>query len=144
MGGQSTGDDLVGFFMRGLAPFYNSDKFQVGTQNGECFYGWCRAWSSKPAGGVNNALSGFDSHTLSSSAIFCLLRHADCLSIPVESNPPIIGAVHPRRTIDRGVLMRKIIPSLRRANARWGIIALLLGLPLPIVLIAFLFFGGCR
>jgi len=32
----------------------------------------------------------------------------------------------------------------RIANARWGLIALLLGLPLPIVLIAFLFFGGCR
>jgi hypothetical protein len=34
--------------------------------------------------------------------------------------------------------------SLRPANMRWGIIAALLGLPLPIVLIAFLFFGGCR
>jgi len=32
----------------------------------------------------------------------------------------------------------------RVANLRWGLIALLLGLPLPIVLIAFLFFGGCR
>jgi hypothetical protein len=32
----------------------------------------------------------------------------------------------------------------RTANARWGLIALLLGLPLPIVLIAFLFFGDCR
>lgn len=32
----------------------------------------------------------------------------------------------------------------RTANLRWGLIALLLGLPLPIVLIAFLFFGGCR
>lgn len=43
----------------------------------------------------------------------------------------------------------EIIPMLsnqseRFANARWGLIALLLGLPLPIVLIAFLFFGGCR
>lgn len=35
--------------------------------------------------------------------------------------------------------------SLQRAgNARWGLIALLLGLPLPIVLLAFLFAGGCR
>jgi len=34
--------------------------------------------------------------------------------------------------------------SLRPANMRWGIIAALLGLPLPIILIAFLFFGGCR
>jgi hypothetical protein len=33
---------------------------------------------------------------------------------------------------------------LRPANLRWGLVALLLGLPLPIVLIAFLFFGGCR
>jgi hypothetical protein len=33
---------------------------------------------------------------------------------------------------------------LRPGNMRWGLIALLLGLPLPIVLIAFLFFGGCR
>ena len=31
----------------------------------------------------------------------------------------------------------------RTANARWGLIALLLGLPLPIVAIAFLFVGGC-
>jgi len=35
-------------------------------------------------------------------------------------------------------------PSTRAGNLRWGLIALLLGLPLPIVLIAFLFFGGCR
>lgn len=35
--------------------------------------------------------------------------------------------------------------SLQRAgNARWGLIALLLGLPLPIVILAFLFVGGCR
>ena len=34
--------------------------------------------------------------------------------------------------------------TLRPANLRWGLIAALLGLPLPIVLIAFLFFGGCR
>jgi hypothetical protein len=34
--------------------------------------------------------------------------------------------------------------ALRPGNVRWGLIALLLGLPLPIVLIAFLFFGGCR
>jgi hypothetical protein len=32
----------------------------------------------------------------------------------------------------------------RRGNARWGLIALLLGLPLPIVVLAFLFMGGCR
>jgi hypothetical protein len=32
----------------------------------------------------------------------------------------------------------------RAGNARWGLIALLLGLPLPIVLLAFLFVGGCR
>lgn len=32
----------------------------------------------------------------------------------------------------------------RAGNARWGLIAMLLGLPLPIVLIAFLFMGGCR
>jgi len=32
----------------------------------------------------------------------------------------------------------------RVGNVRWGLVALLLGLPLPIVLIAFLFVGGCR
>jgi hypothetical protein len=32
----------------------------------------------------------------------------------------------------------------RTGNVRWGLVALLLGLPLPIVLIAFLFVGGCR
>lgn len=31
----------------------------------------------------------------------------------------------------------------RAANARWGLVALLLGLPLPVVILAFLF-GGCR
>jgi hypothetical protein len=31
----------------------------------------------------------------------------------------------------------------RAGNLRWGLIALLLGLPLPIVLLAFLFMGGC-
>jgi hypothetical protein len=31
----------------------------------------------------------------------------------------------------------------RTANMRWGLIALLLGLPIPIVILAFLF-GGCR
>jgi hypothetical protein len=31
----------------------------------------------------------------------------------------------------------------REGTARWGLIALLLGLPLPIVILAFLF-GGCR
>jgi hypothetical protein len=35
--------------------------------------------------------------------------------------------------------------SIQRAgNVRWGLISLLLGLPIPIVIIAFLFFGGCR
>ena len=35
--------------------------------------------------------------------------------------------------------------AIRRAgNARWGLVALLLGLPLPIVLLAFLFMGGCN
>ena len=33
--------------------------------------------------------------------------------------------------------------NLRPGNLRWGVIAALLGLPLPIILIAFLFFGGC-
>jgi len=32
----------------------------------------------------------------------------------------------------------------RAGNLRWGLIALLLGLPLPIVLLALLFMGGCR
>lgn len=32
----------------------------------------------------------------------------------------------------------------RPGNVRWGLIAALLGLPLPIILIAFLFVGGCR
>ncbi len=32
----------------------------------------------------------------------------------------------------------------REGNARWGLVALLLGLPLPIILIVFLFVGGCR
>ena len=32
----------------------------------------------------------------------------------------------------------------RNGDVRWGLIALLLGLPLPIVLVAFLFMGGCR
>lgn len=31
---------------------------------GECLHDWCRPWSSKPVAGVNNARSGFDSHTL--------------------------------------------------------------------------------
>jgi hypothetical protein len=31
----------------------------------------------------------------------------------------------------------------RAGNARWGLIALLLGLPLPLVLLAALFMGGC-
>lgn len=32
----------------------------------------------------------------------------------------------------------------REGNMRWGLIALLLGLPFPIVLLAFLFMGGCQ
>ena len=32
----------------------------------------------------------------------------------------------------------------RAGNVRWGLIALLLGLPWPIILLAFLFFGGCH
>lgn len=32
----------------------------------------------------------------------------------------------------------------RRGDMRWGLVALLLGLPLPIVVLAFLFMGGCR
>ncbi|MFL5339365.1 MAG: hypothetical protein ACJ8F7_04280 [Gemmataceae bacterium] len=31
----------------------------------------------------------------------------------------------------------------RVGDMKWGLIALLLGLPLPIVIIAFLFVGGC-
>ena len=31
----------------------------------------------------------------------------------------------------------------RAGNARWGLVAWLVGLPLPIVLLAFLFMGGC-
>ena len=31
----------------------------------------------------------------------------------------------------------------REGNLRWGLVALLLGLPFPFVLLAFLF-GGCR
>jgi len=30
----------------------------------ECLYRWCGPRSSKPVGGVNNAPSGFDFHTL--------------------------------------------------------------------------------
>jgi hypothetical protein len=32
----------------------------------------------------------------------------------------------------------------RTASLKWGLIAMLLGLPLPIVLIALLFMGGCK
>lgn len=32
----------------------------------------------------------------------------------------------------------------RAGNVRWGLVAMLLGLPLPIVLLAFLFMGGCN
>jgi hypothetical protein len=38
-------------------------------------------------------------------------------------------------------MLRKTIQ--RGGDAKWGLIALLLGLPLPIVIIAFLFIGGC-
>ena len=50
------------------------------------------------------------------------------------------GALVPANRSD--IMLKKRIQ--RAANMRWGLIALLLGLPLPIVLIAFLFFGGCR
>lgn len=33
--------------------------------------------------------------------------------------------------------------TIREAGVRWGLAALLLGLPLPIVILAFLF-GGCN
>lgn len=36
------------------------------------------------------------------------------------------------------------IENSRRGNMRWGLIALLLGLPIPVVLLATLFVGGCR
>jgi hypothetical protein len=39
------------------------------------------------------------------------------------------------------MLLRK---NERPGNMRWGLIALLLGLPLPLVIIAFLFVGGCH
>jgi len=43
---------------------------------------------------------------------------------------------------------RRLAPTgsagTRRGNMRWGLIALLLGLPFPIVLLAALFMGGCR
>lgn len=32
----------------------------------------------------------------------------------------------------------------RAGNMRWGLIALLLGLPIPVVLLAALFMGGCQ
>jgi Na+-driven multidrug efflux pump len=38
-------------------------------------------------------------------------------------------------------MLRKF--TRRTGDAKWGLIALLLGLPLPIVIIAFLFIGGC-
>ncbi|HXG09337.1 MAG TPA: hypothetical protein VNK04_06065 [Gemmataceae bacterium] len=38
-------------------------------------------------------------------------------------------------------MIRNNLP--RPADIKWGLLALLLGLPLPIVLIAFLFVGGC-
>ena len=34
-------------------------------------------------------------------------------------------------------------PEVRKGNIRWGLAAMLLGLPLPFILLAFLF-GGCR
>ncbi len=34
--------------------------------------------------------------------------------------------------------------SDRSGNMRWGLIALLLGLPVPVILLATLFMGGCR
>ena len=35
-------------------------------------------------------------------------------------------------------------PIQRVGNVKWGLIATLLGLPLPIIILAFLFMGGCR
>lgn len=32
----------------------------------------------------------------------------------------------------------------RAGNVRWGLIAMLLGAPLPITLLAFFFMGGCN
>ena len=32
----------------------------------------------------------------------------------------------------------------RTGNVRWGLVAMLLGAPLPLVLLAFLFMGGCN
>lgn len=32
----------------------------------------------------------------------------------------------------------------RAGNTRWGLIAMLLGAPLPVVLLAFLFMRGCQ
>jgi hypothetical protein len=37
-----------------------------------------------------------------------------------------------------------LLKHLRRAgDIKWGLVALLFGLPLPLVVIAFLFVGGC-
>jgi hypothetical protein len=37
-----------------------------------------------------------------------------------------------------------LLNHLRRAgDIKWGLVALLFGLPLPLVIIAFLFVGGC-
>src|SRR5437667_9292954 len=33
-------------------------------KRGECLHLWWGPWSSKPAGGLKKAVSGFDSHTL--------------------------------------------------------------------------------
>ncbi|MEI7686361.1 MAG: hypothetical protein WCL32_15180 [Planctomycetota bacterium] len=41
------------------------------------------------------------------------------------------------------MLHKEPSPSDRKGSLRWGLAAMLLGLPLPFILLAFLF-GGCR
>jgi hypothetical protein len=54
---------------------------------------------------------------------------------------------HNRVILDSPILYLEGIPMLRKSirrlgNIRWGCAAMLLGLPLPLVILAFLF-GGC-
>jgi hypothetical protein len=55
----------------------------------ECLHNWCWPWSSKPAEGLNKALSGFDSHTL---PLFFwrmdALRTSPGISSPRPNRPP--------------------------------------------------------
>ncbi len=67
--------------------------------------------------------------------IFPARRHIICLT-PLQNRP------------DLNFNDRKELPMLykhvkRLGNLRWGLGAMLLGLPLPFVILAFLF-GGCR